>query len=213
MENKKNILPLIAVFVVTAAIASIIIWFVLNRNNTKVAGDITPVDNAVPTVDQTAATPTEIPSPTAMPSVADISKKIKIQVLNSTDINGQAATLKAKLVGMGFTSVTVGNSKDKKTANELQTKASMASASAYFENKLAGYFDATVTNDLPASSNYDVVFNIGTDLSKGTAPPSADTTTTIPTPTKKTTTKVTPTATTSAAKVTPTKKLSPTPTE
>ena len=208
MENKKNILPLIAVFVVTAAIASIIIWFVLNRNNTKV----TDVSNDVtPTIDQTI--PTDTPVPTAAPTVADISKKIKIQVLNSTDINGQAATLKAKLVGMGFTSVTVGNSKDKKTANELQTKASMASASAYFENKLAGYFDATVTNDLPASSNYDVVFNIGTDLSKGTAPPSADTTTTIPTPTKKTTTKVTPTATTSAAKVTPTKKLSPTPTE
>lgn len=194
MENKKNILPLIAVFVVTAAIASIIIWFVLNRNNTKVVE--TPVEEAIPTIDQ--STPTEAPTPTTAPPVEEISKKIKIQVLNSTDINGQAATLKEKLVQLGFTSVTVGNSKDKLTSNELHTKASMSSASAYFQSKLSGYFDATVSNDLKDNSTYDVVFNIGTDLSNGTTPPS--TTDTTVTPTKKLT--ATPSA--AAKKVTPT---------
>ena len=122
--------------------------------------------------------------------------------MNSTDINGQAATLKAKLVAMGFTAVTVGNSKDKLTANEIQTKASMTDASAYFATKLAGYFDATATADLKDTSTYDVVFNIGSDLSKGTAPPSAEETTVTPTKTP-TKTVATPSAT---------KKVTPTPT-
>ncbi len=166
MENKKNILPLIAIFVVTAAVASIIIWFVLNRNN-----DVTeePLSNQIsPVIEETI--PTEIPTPTVAP-VADISKKIKIQVLNSTDINGQAATLKEKLVNLGFTNVTVGNSSQKENENTINTKPSTASASAYFQSKLAGYFDATATADLKETSTYDVVFNIGTDLGSSTATP------------------------------------------
>ena len=166
MENKKNILPLVAVFVVTAAVASIIIWFVLNRNSNVTDGSLS--DQITPTIEDTI--PTDIPTPT-IAQVTDISKKIKIQVLNSTDINGQAATLKEKLVNLGFTSVTVGNSSEKETENQISTKASMASASAYFQSKLAGYFDATATADLKETSTYDVVFNIGTDLSTGTVAP------------------------------------------
>jgi hypothetical protein len=192
MENKKNILPFIAVFIVTAAVASIIIWFVLNKNNTPPTE--TPIgDNATPT-EATAA-------PTAIPTVMaeTINKKLKLQVLNATEINGQAAVLKEKLTGLGFTSIAVGNSKDKLTENQIKIKASESSAAAYFVQQLAGFFDATPTTDLPASSTYDVVFYIGTKLD-------AAATTTAPKST------VTPTATKSATTVTPTAKVTVKPT-
>ena len=162
MEKNRNILPFIGVFIITAAIASIIIWFALNKNNPTTVQN--PTSEVTPTI--AVATPTSAPTPT----VAEISKKLKIQVLNGTDINGQAAVLKTELTKMGFTSIAVGNGKDKVTANTIQLKASLSTASAYFQQKLAGYFDATPTLDLPSTSIYDAVFTIGTDLSKGTSP-------------------------------------------
>lgn len=156
MENKKkNILPIIAVFIFTAALASVIIWFILNRNVSEIEN---PSD-----MDQVSQnlTPTEIPTPT--PTTAEISKTIKIQVLNATDINGQAATLKTKLTDLGFESVAVGNAKTTATENSVQVKS--ASISAYFESKLATDFPATYTEDLTSTSTYDAVFTIGTDLS------------------------------------------------
>lgn len=193
MENKKNILPFVAVFVITAAIASVIIWFVLNKNNAA------PVDT--PLVDSNV-TPTEIvEAPTATPTVAiaEISKKLKLQVLNATDINGQAAVLKEKLTQLGFTNVAVGNSKDKLTANAIKFKASDTTSSAYFAGQLAGFFDATATNDLLSTSTYDVVFYIGTKLDGSadspTVAPTKAATTVTPTVTPKTTVKPTATPT------------------
>ena len=180
MDNKKNILPFIAVFVITAVIASVIIWFVLNKNNTAAPA---------PEVSTPSPGPTAIvmaPTDTPVPTVTSISKKIKIQVLNATDINGQATLLKEKLVKLGFTSVAVGNSKDKLTANQLKVKS--ADVGAYFASQLTGYFDMTPTTDLTKTSTYDAVFYIGTDLSTGTMAPSA---TTSAAPTAKPTAKVT----------------------
>lgn len=156
MENKKNILPVIAVFILTAAIASIIYWFVTNRNQTEDLNNPSS-QNITPT---SQATPTEAPSPT--PS---ISKDIKIQVLNATEINGQAATLKQKLTDLGFTDIAVGNSPENLTENKVELKAAQSSAKGYFESELASYFPATYTTDLSDSSTYDIVFYIGTDLS------------------------------------------------
>ena len=187
MDNKKNILPFIAVFVITAVIASVIIWFVLNKNNTATPAPEVSIPSPAPTV---AQVPTDIPTPTL--ATVSISKKIKIQVLNATEINGQATLLKEKLVKLGFTSVAVGNSKDKLTANQLKVKS--ADVGAYFQSQLTGYFDMTPTTDLTKTSTYDAVFYIGTDLSTGTMAPSA---TTSATPTAKVTAKPTvkPTAT------------------
>jgi LytR cell envelope-related transcriptional attenuator len=155
MENKKrNILPIIAVFIFTAALASIIIWVVLNRNNDG-------IENPDSNVTETTISPTEIPTPT--PTIAEIEKDIKIQVLNATDINGQAATLKSKLVALGFENVNVGNAKENATKNSVQVKS--ASTSAYFESKLATDFPATYEDDLTSTATYDAVFIIGTDLS------------------------------------------------
>jgi hypothetical protein len=195
MENTKNILPFIAVFVITAALASIIIWFVLNKNSENTPE--TPIAEVTPTIVQ------EIPTEAPTPTMAEISKTLKLQVLNATDINGQAAVLKEKLTKLGFTSIAVGNSKEKLTENKLQIKASQASASAYFVQELAGFFDVVPTTDLPESSTYDAVFSIGTKLEA-----TADSTTA---PSQKTTITPSATATKSATTVTPTVKVTATP--
>ncbi|MDD4026758.1 MAG: LytR C-terminal domain-containing protein [Candidatus Shapirobacteria bacterium] len=171
MENKKrNLLPIIAVFIFTAALASVVIWMVLNKNNSE-----TESLNETQSEITENITPTEIPTPS--PTIAEIDKKIKIQVLNATDINGQAATLKATLVALGFENISVGNAKTTATENSVQVKA--ASTSAYFESKLVTSFPSTYTTDLAKTATYDAVFTIGTDLSTGAS----------------TTTKVTPTVT------------------
>jgi len=190
MENKKrNFLPIIAIFIFTAALASVAIWYVLNKNSTE---EVTTQTNE--TVAEVTSVPTVIP--TVKPTVAEISKDIKIQILNATDINGQAATLKAQLVALGFTDISVGNAKASATENSVQVKS--ASTSAYFESKMATGFPATYTEDLKTTATYDAVFTIGTDLSSSSA--------------VSTTLKVTTTPTKSAT-TTPTKKVTATPTE
>lgn len=189
METKKNILPIIAVFIFTAALASIIIWFVLNSNKTET--DIQVTENITPTETIPTATPT--------PIITEISKTLKIQVLNATEINGQAATLKAKLVALGFENIAVGNAKATATENSVQVKST--STSAYFESKLATDFPATYTADLKSTATYDAVFTIGTDLSTGAAAPTKAKTTITPTVTKAATASgtITPSATPTAA--------------
>lgn len=184
MENKKNLLPFIAVFITTAAIASIIIWFVLSKNPASNTETPTVDIDVIPT-----SVVTEVPTQAPTPTVAQISKTLKLQVLNATDINGQAAVLKEKLTALGFTSVAVGNSPEKFTENKIKTKASASSASAYFNQELGSFFEAESTSDLSATSTYDVVFYIGTDLS-GKATP---TKTATSTPAAKATATSTPT--------------------
>ena len=185
MNNKKNILPIIAVLIFSAAIVSFVVYFIFNKNKAdNTTADNTPTEEVIPTAAQTI---TQAPTPI----LTTISKTIKLQVLNATDINGQAATLKAKLVALGFANVAVGNAKTTATENSVQVKS--ATTSAYFESALKTDFPATYTTDLKASSSFDAVFTIGTDLSTGAAAVS----------------KVTPTKTATA---TPTKKATATPT-
>lgn len=204
MENKKNILPFIAVFLITAALASFIIWFVLNRNSTT-AGESPSVTDITPTLVE--APPTEIPTPT----LPEISKTLKLQVLNATEINGQAALLKEKLTQLGFTSIAVGNSKEKLTENKLAVKAASPEVAAWFQSQLAGYFEVVPTADLPATSSYDAVFYIGTKLESVSAAvsPAAEAEATVA-PTAKVTTRVTGTITPTrrpSGTVTPTPEL------
>ncbi|MFA5827854.1 MAG: LytR C-terminal domain-containing protein [Candidatus Shapirobacteria bacterium] len=189
MENKKNVLPIIAVFVVTAAAAAIIIYFILNRN---ISPQETVVAEVTPTLTQSEMIPTETPIPT----VAEISKKLKLQVLNATSISGQAATVKEMLTKLGFTDVTVGNSKETLSGNEVRIKTSLEGVKEYFGQNLSGKFDAEYSSELKDSSNYDVIFVIGVDLSTSTA--SGETS---PTPTEKVS--VTPT-TKASVTITPT---------
>lgn len=191
MNNKKNILPIIAVLVFTAALVSFIVYFVSNK-------DSDDTDKATQNVTPTVVVE-ETPTPTPTVAAAEIDKDIKIQVLNATDINGQAATIKSKLVSLGFENVTVGNAGANATANSVNAKTK--EISSYFESSLGDYFPGEYTSDLKSTSNYDAVFTIGTDLGG-----SKSVKTTV-TPTKTTT--VTPTKTATA---TPTKKVTVTPT-
>ena len=162
-NNKKSLHPIIVVFIVTAVLASFIVWLILNRSNKT-----TEINN--PGTNNTeSAIPTDIPEATATPAptAAPVSKTIKIQVLNATSINGQAATIKAELTKLGFKNVATGNSKDTATSNSLKVK--KAISSAYFTQNVSEFAD-TVPTELAATSNYDVVFTIGVDLSTGSVP-------------------------------------------
>jgi hypothetical protein len=187
MENKKNILPIIAVALFTAIIAAIIVYFALNQNSKP--GDVTDPKVAMitPIPTETVAT-----TPTPIVTVAEPSKSLKLQVLNATDISGQAAVIKEKLTKLGFTSVNVGNATQAATENSIQIKSTLSSSSAYFTGKVSDFATATVT-DLKANSTYDVVFIIGTDLKTGASAPS--TTTVTPSKTATSTATVTPKAT------------------
>ena len=158
MESKKNILPLIAVFIFTAALASVVIWYVLNRNS-ETALPVSPTTEEITPV-------AEVPTLTPTPALVALEKDLKLQVLNATDINGQAATLKQSLTKLGYTSVAVGNATTNETTNQIQMKAEYASSSAYLKDQLSGTFDATITTDLDEDSSYDLIFIIGTDLSE-----------------------------------------------
>jgi hypothetical protein len=159
MENKKNILPIIAVFLFTAIIAAVIVWAVLTQTNKS--SDITN-----PSANLITPAPTLDLSPTPEASLIMPAKTTKFQVLNATDISGQAATIKAELIKLGFASVTVGNSKETATGNEIQLKPALSTSSAYFKSKVAGFTNATVT-ELKANATYDAIFIIGTDLKTG----------------------------------------------
>lgn len=172
MNNKKNLLPIISVAVFSFIVVSFLVYFFSNKNKQDKIIDSNQDNQSQSEVQPTA---TQIPTPT----VAEIGKDIKIQVLNGTDINGQASALKAKLVALGFEDVSTGNASKNVTENSAQVKDK--DYSAYFESALGDYFPAEYTDDLKSTSSYDVVFTIGTDLSK------SPTATTTATPTVKAT--------------------------
>lgn len=161
-SNNRTLLPVIAVFILTAAAASVIVWFILNQNN-KNTDVASPTGESLPTLVPTLEV-TQAPTP----SIAEPKKDIKIQVLNATDINGQAATIKAELTKLGFTSVATGNSSESVSGNEIRLKSSLSSASAYFKQSISEFSDSTATE--LKTSNYDVIFVIGEDLSSGATP-------------------------------------------
>jgi hypothetical protein len=177
MNNKKNLLPIISVAVFSFIVVSFLVYFFSNRNKQNEIVDSNQTNDNF--VSESQPTVTQTPTPT----IAEIKKDIKIQVLNGTDINGQAATLKAKLVSLGFEDVSTGNTSENVTKNLVQVKS--ATTSAYFKSVLADYFPAEYTSDLKTTSTYDIVFTIGTDLSASsptktaTATPSVKVTPTI----------------------------------
>ncbi|MCW1949673.1 MAG: LytR C-terminal domain-containing protein [Candidatus Shapirobacteria bacterium] len=181
MTPKKNLLPIIAVAIFSFAIVSFLVYYFMTNKNTPTENPEanSPVEETIPT-----SIPETVPTEAPKTTITEIDKKIKIQVLNATEINGQAATLKAKLVALGFTNVSVGNATTTATENAVSAKS--ATISAYFQTALADYFPGEYTEDLKTTSTYDAVFTIGTDLSK-TSSTSTSTKTATATPTKKAT--------------------------
>lgn len=166
-KTSKNPLPLIAAFVLTAALASVGIWFVFNREGSDQLESPTDLANSsTPTTTQSA--PTQIPTPT----VAQLSKTTKIQVLNATNINGLAATFKSTLNDLGFKDVAVGNSPEDLTVNEVQYKASNPAVASYFQHNLIN-LKANFKPVLEETSKYDVIFLLGTDVRDVTPAPTS----------------------------------------
>ncbi len=172
-SSKRNTKPIIFVFLGTLLLVAGLVWFVFNRDNaSKQTANTSPTP-----VEEISGVPTE--EPTVAPTLPPINKKLKFQVLNATDINGQAATVKEKLVGLGFADVATGNSKDEVTESMIKAKKAYSNLEAYFNQKLTVLGQATFSADLPESSKYDVVITIGTDLSKADSAPTKTTTSSI----------------------------------
>jgi hypothetical protein len=184
MNNKKNLLPIISVAVFSFIIVSFLVYFFSNKNKQNEIIDSSQDGQNYASESQPTAT--QIPTPT----VAEIEKDIKIQVLNGTDINGQAATLKAKLVSLGFEDVSTGNAAKNITENLAQVKSE--EISDYFDSVLVDYLPAEYTSDLKTTSTYDIVFTIGTDLSGSSVTKTATATPSV---------KVTPTVTATPTEV------------
>lgn len=160
-NNKKNLLPIIAVFLITAIVASVIVWFILNQNNKNSEINIPSGQSS----EEASEISIPVISETPIPTITELSKTLKIQILNATDINGQAATIKSELTKLGFTEVTTGNSTQTVTGNQIQGKKDVALD--YFLQKIPQFSDSTIS-ELPATSSYDVVFIIGVDLKAST---------------------------------------------
>ena len=177
MNNKKNVLPIIAVAILSFAIVSFIVFLILRKNNEEIIDTDVQSDN----------TPTSIPVITQAPTptIAEIDKDIKIQVLNATNPpkDGLAAFFKAKLVNLGFENVSVGTAPNKASTNSVQVKSD--DISTYFKSILATDFPATYTTDLKETATYDAVFIIGTDISSTTSATPTEAEDTTVTPTKK----------------------------
>lgn len=172
MEPKKSILPIVAVFIFTAAIASIILWFVFNRNSNSTALQNPTSQEETPAPTQPPVEPTVIPTAAPTMAATAVNKNLKIQVQNATSINGQAAILKADLVKLGFKNVATGNSAETLTENQIKTKAKYATYVDYFTSKLPNFVSPT-TAQLEETSTYDIVLIIGTKLgAASTATPS-----------------------------------------
>lgn len=157
-STKKSLLPLIIVFGLTAIIVSGIVYFALNRGSADNSSTLAQVS---PSPASEASVPTEAPIPT----LPEVNKKLKIQVLNATEINGQAAKIKSALMELGFKDIATGNSKEKITSNEIRTKKKLAELESYFTSAMAESFPATFSATLSDSGTFDVVMIIGSDLS------------------------------------------------
>lgn len=184
MNNKKNILPIIAVAAFSFIVVSFLVYFFFNKNKQNQI-----IDSNQNTENTTSETVQPTITQTPTPTIAEIDKNIKIQVINATypAKNGLAAVFKTKLIELGFENVSVGTAYNKEVVeNSVQTKS--ATTSAYFKSVLSDYFPAEYTEDLKSTSTYDVVFTIGgTDLpsSKSVTPTVTPTKTATPTSTKK----------------------------
>lgn len=105
--------------------------------------------------------PTTTPTPT--PTPIEVDKNIKIQILNATNIKNQATLLREKLIQLKFKNITIGDSNQKSIENQINTKSQLTTASAYFQKNLSN-FPATFSSNLKDTSNFDIVFVIGTKL-------------------------------------------------
>ncbi len=167
-KRSRSPLPIFLAILATAILVSVLVWYVYNRDSAtpEDIATVTPTPQVSPTAE-----------PTPKPTLAPVNKALKFQVLNGTDISGQAALIKEKLLKLGFKTVTTGNAPAKATSNSIKVKKKYAELEEYFKQEMS-FFDADFQATLSDTNTSDVVMTIGSDLS------SSDTTK-PETPTKK----------------------------
>jgi hypothetical protein len=179
---------LIVGVLILVGILGFVIYKTASNKNQETLTEPTPFENlTAPTQNETVSTPT--PSPSPAPVTAD-KTKIKIQVQNGTGITGEASYLQTQLKGLGYTTVSVGNSADQNlTATQVSFASTLPSSIVTELTTKLNTLYQSVTTTTSTSTTYDVV--IVTGLRKGTTPkPSVS-----PTPKASSTPSPTPTAT------------------
>jgi len=160
-KKKKNPLVILLVFIASLSIVSAILWFLLNKQDGSI---VSPTSKNQTPTSQDQIIPTQAPTATPQP-VVDLAKDLKIRVLNATDINGQAATLKSELVDLDFEDISVGNSSQALTKNTVKYKVSIEGVEGYVTANLASFSQADFDDSLKDTDTYDIIFLIGQDLS------------------------------------------------
>lgn len=166
-KGSRSPLPIFLAILATALLVSGLVWYVYNRDSST--ADDAPTPTSSPQVTPTA-------EPTPKPTLAPVNKALKIQVLNATDISGQAASIKEQLLKLGFKTVTTGNASAKSTENLIRVKKKYAEMEEFFVQEMAS-FPATFQATLPETNASDIIITIGTDLSGSTTNPTTTTTT------------------------------------
>jgi hypothetical protein len=180
---------LIVGILILVGILGFFIYQSARNKNGEVLNEPTPFENLNnPSGGLTVTTPT----PSSTPETVD-KTKVKIQVQNGTGISGEAAYLQTQLKGLGYTSVSIGNS----TQNLIATQVSFASTlTSEVVSEITAKLNTlyqSVTTTTSVSTTYDVV--IITGLRKGATPKPSVTPTATPASTSTPTPTVTPTTT------------------
>jgi len=162
-KKAKNPILIFLVFIVSLIIVSAILWIIFNKPQSDL---VSPSSDNPQTQDISPyIEPTDIPTPSP---VAKLDKDLKIRVLNATDINGQAATIKTSLTSLDFADITVGNSSETLSQNVIRYKDEFVSVPAYMKENLPGFANALYEAILEDTDTYDIIILIGEDVSKST---------------------------------------------
>jgi hypothetical protein len=102
-------------------------------------------------------TPTATATPT--PEVADLSK-LKVQVLNGSGVTGEAAKVKAILLGMGFVNIDTGNAAAT-TASEIQMKSIVPISVGDQIMKSVISYNLSNVSTLTNDNKYDLIMVLG----------------------------------------------------
>jgi hypothetical protein len=160
---------------ILVGILGFVIYKSATGKNQNGSNEPTPFENlTTPSQDQTV--PVVTPTPTATVNRTGV----KIQIQNGTGITGEAAYLQTQLKGLGYTTISVGNSAQQNLTATQVSFASTLSSDVITEitAKLNSIYQS-VTTATSASTTYDVV--IVTGLRKGATAIPAATPTATPT--------------------------------
>jgi hypothetical protein len=157
-----------------------ILGYVIFKSATNKSSDLSESDTYENTaVIQEESTPVPSLAPTSSPSASVDKTETKIQVQNGTGITGEAAYLQTQLKGIGYTSVSVGNSaKQNQESTQVSFSASVPSSVVTEITAKLNSIYQTVTKVSSTSTTYDIV--IVTGLKKGATPKPSVTPTSSP---------------------------------